>query len=859
MANLIAKQRLYPCMISLGERCEACGSAINLLDTSPSGPHIDSLSLDITPFSESFSALIGGLDDENDTASNDRDLEDAYDDCGRTQHDADEMQLKQHEDLSYYVEQYSDVNELDPAWDDEDVQEIMILSPKQRRSKLPTISEEHDALSLASNEAHCSESIPQTGRPIALTDFDIIPTSEYPMLCRKRSTNEIYAIKALNPGLDLEKLVMETIRRVDAPFLERLQWSFSGVAEGEEGRIYLILDSKHRESLVSLVNAGPLSVADVQFYACELVDAISSLHNANIVHRDLTPFNVFVDDDGHILISNFCNAVILSKGPQVSPPSSSAIEYQSPEIFLGWTHNAVADCWSFGILLHFLLTGKNPVVCDGSDASTFDNQILSTEANLVHVVCPHARDLIQKCLERNPALRLCIGEIRDHVYFERVDWANVRGKNILPPNRSRTPSPKLQPLSEDFPLPPISRLSLGLDSTLDFSFTVQTASKAIPSVPRLERVDVRDTVSGITVGPRRPLFRIRSSCSMDDLRARSHQAKRWSLNIPSNSATRLPHHRSTRSIHDTGTSSLYPEPARLNLPPIFRPTPLDDCLVEEEEPSPAISSPTVCEPSPHQRMAEFWETIDAEGQQQETTGTSLELRDAMRLALPCPPLPRSGRRMRKRASMGLLGSQSDNRLSAVSTPPPSGNKLRKMRRPLSTPLLRKRSSDAILNLPLGVEQIGKGIGFTYKIPGANRSKASICTSSVAGRLLRSGLGIGKSILRKVKSTPGFSLSPKSSSSGLGGRRARGPPARIQTGAGRIVTPGLHSPAMSEGPLTPESAAFPPLPEIVGDPFAKDDPQTIGDMHMRGVRLVHVEQKLSSSPTMDNILFTSGDL
>jgi hypothetical protein len=120
----------------------------------------------------------------------------------------------------------------------------MVLSQKHhqlRYSTLPTISEEHDAFSLVSNEAHCSQPLPQHGPAVTLADFDIIPTSGYPMLCRKRSTNKVYVIKALSPRPHTEKLVMDTIRTLRAPFLERVYWSFPGVADGEEERIYLVL------------------------------------------------------------------------------------------------------------------------------------------------------------------------------------------------------------------------------------------------------------------------------------------------------------------------------------------------------------------------------------------------------------------------------------------------------------------------------------------------------------------------------------------------------------------------------------------------------------------------------------------
>ncbi|KAJ7125257.1 kinase-like domain-containing protein [Mycena epipterygia] len=843
--------------MSLGERCDACGSTTALSASPHTVPRIEIHSLDMIPFSDSFSGLFEEYDDGDEDGENEDEVID---------HDQ-----QTRNEMSYNVEQFSNVKDLDPAWDDDDVEEVMVLSPKQQQySKLSTISEEHDACCDRSSQISL-----QADPVVTLADFDIIPTSEYPVLCRRRSTNKVYVIKALEPSSTssephIEQVVMEAIRALRAPFLERVHWSFPGVIDSERGRTYLVLESHSGGSLMSLMNSGPISPADVLFY----VDGISFLHAANIIHRDLTPSNIIVDRTGHIVLSNFCNATMLTANKRCTMPPSAAMEYQAPEILLGWAHDFAVDCWSLGLLLHFLSAGTNPVASDADVKS----QILNGDLVVSDILPLPAKDLIMKCVERNPILRLSIRSTREHAYFTTVDWRRVRQQNIPAPTRSLTTSPKLRPLSQDFPLPPASRLSHSLDTSLDISFTFHTASKAVPSQPRLERVRSR----GVNDVPPP----IRSFCSMDDLRS-GHKRNRLSLTISPISNGTPRHHTRHHSMQDAGPPSscptettaadpFHPFSPRLNLqiqtpeslPKIFRSTLLDDRLVKEEEPphpSPVISSPTVCELSPRERMAQFWETIDAEGDQESGSSvSSLELRDALKLALPCPPLPTPRpRRSRKRASSSafpLPQPQPEQRFSILSSTQAT-NKLRKLRRPSSTPLLSKQS-EPILNLPSGVEQIGKGIGFTYKIRLASHSKASICTTaapSAVGKLLRSGLGLGKGLLRRAKSYPKFS-----SSGGMGGR-TRSPPANIQTSPHftSTVVPDLNSP-MSDGPLTPDSTTFPPLPEIVGDPFAKDDvgeeARNVGpDVTLRLVRVPPSDYRLPFSTTMqplDNFIFSS---
>ncbi|KAJ7188812.1 kinase-like domain-containing protein [Mycena filopes] len=868
--------------MSLGERCGACGvrtvprqlefpaihpfpaqSTTTLPAIPEVVPRIDIDSLDLIPFSESFSGLFDNENNEDDE-SEDEDI---------VRND-DELQMN-NDEMSYEVEQFSDVKDFDSEWDDEDVAEVMVLSPKLKYSKLPTISEEQDAFSVVSYEAvQCSQP-PQEDATVTLADFDLIPTAEYPMLCRKRSTSKVYVIKALSPGLHSEKVVLESVRALRAPFLEHVHWSFPDVTHREERQVYLVLDSHSGGNLVALVNSEPLAPADALFYVCEVVDGISSLHAADIIHRDVTPSNIFVDHTGHLVLSNFCNATTFSPDTACGMPPTAAMEYQAPEILLGWAHDFAVDCWSFGLLLHFLLARTNPVVDTQSDVR---GQILNGSATIDNLLPVAAKDLIRKCLERNPVLRLTIGKVREHNYFATVDWRDVRQKNIPPPSRSRTPSPKLRPSSEDFPLPP-SRLSQTLDASLDFSFTFQTASKAVPFLPRLERIHAANDI---------PRPSLRSFSSMEDVRTRK-KLRRLSLPAKSTSNPTL-RRRNTQTVSLPSATDIAADIAaadslttfspRLSLqiqtpdclPPIFRPTVLDARVVEEEEPShssPAISSPTICEMSPGERMARFWERLDEESQSTSASSApSLELRDAaLRLVLPCPPLPiaRSrSNRLRKRVSAASV--RPEQRFSVMSATQATG-KLQKLRRPLSTPLLAKRA-EPILHLPPGVEQIGKGIGFTYRVPAASRSKASICTStsssSAARRFLRSGLGFGKGILRRVQSQP--RLPPAVGGGvvvGVGIGQRRGPPARIQTSREftSAVTPGLHSPASIDGPLTPDSISFPPLPEpeIVGDPFAKDG---VGEGPGSTLRLVAVspsEYRLPFSPTvqpLDNFIFST---
>ncbi|KAJ7287046.1 hypothetical protein C8J57DRAFT_1495527 [Mycena rebaudengoi] len=803
--------------MSLGERCDTCGSTTTLSAISPVVPRIEIEALDTIPFSESFTGL---FDDERDVGDDNESLDDEPE---RDHHD---------NNMSYNVEQFSNIQYLDAEWDDEDVEEVMVLSPKQSRySALSTISEERETLG-HSCPASCSSVVAQIDSTVTLADFDILPASGYPMLCRKRSTNK----------------VMEAVNALDTPFLDRVHWSFVGVGDADEGRVYLVLESHGGGNLLDLVNSQRMTASDALFYACEIVDGVHSLHGANIIHRALTPSNIIVDNTGHIVLCNFSSAVFVSSSQvQGNKSPSAAIENQAPEVLLGWGHDFAVDCWSLGILLHFLLAGKNPFE---SEHGSLVTRILNGALSVSDELEPEAKDLIVKCLERNPALRLKIRDIKTHAYFASVDWGHVQLKGTQIFLQAQLPRLRqnCDPPARTFLFLPL--YGIPKSSTL-------RSTRHLPSTQQA-KLCLRSPASSDTTLVT-PLLPDRA------------ELLQWK--------TCLPRHGIPGEPKDAGPS-LAPMAAAVysprlslqiqtpdSLPKIFKSIPLFDQPVQEEEQSPAISSPTICELSPRERMSLFWERLDAEDNEPGSSVATLELRDALRLALPCPPLPTPRpRKLRKRPSSEALPqiySQSEQRFSIFSATQGT-NKLRKLRRPISTPLLRKRP-DPIPNLPQGLEQIGKGIGYTYKVPPTSCTKASICTTgngSAAGRLFRGGFGL----LRRAKSYPRLPSSHNGDHQCPHG--AQSPPTTILISpnlTAAVPPTGMNSPVSDSGPLTPDSIAF-PLPEAVGsDPFAKDDVSEENrdpGMTLRLVRMSSTEYRLPFSPGMqplDNFIFSSWDV
>jgi len=76
------------------------------------------------------------------------------------------------------------------------------------------------------------------------------------------------------------------------------------------------------------------------------------------VHNALEPKNIAIDNQGHIVISDFSYSRFLTDALVIEHiPGLTMNEYRAPEVFLGWKRDAAADCWAFGMMMFYMFFG----------------------------------------------------------------------------------------------------------------------------------------------------------------------------------------------------------------------------------------------------------------------------------------------------------------------------------------------------------------------------------------------------------------------------------------------------------------------------------------------------------------------
>lgn len=109
-----------------------------------------------------------------------------------------------------------------------------------------------------------------------------------------------------------------------------------------------------------LQREGPLSLADWQPMAAELIKTVGLLHRRNILHRDIKPENILQGDDGVLRVLDFGLAYCPGLCAEERHGIPGTPSYIAPEAYDGAPPSVAQDLYAVGVTLYRLLTGHYP-------------------------------------------------------------------------------------------------------------------------------------------------------------------------------------------------------------------------------------------------------------------------------------------------------------------------------------------------------------------------------------------------------------------------------------------------------------------------------------------------------------------
>ncbi|WP_338452010.1 Stk1 family PASTA domain-containing Ser/Thr kinase [Niallia oryzisoli] len=134
------------------------------------------------------------------------------------------------------------------------------------------------------------------------------------------------------------------------------------VGEEDDSIYYIVMEYVKGQTLKEYIQKhSPIPVEHALDIMLQLTSAISHAHQNHIIHRDIKPQNILVDEKGNVKITDFGIAMALS-ATSITQTNSvlGSVHYLSPEQARGGVATNKSDIYSLGIVMFELLTGRLP-------------------------------------------------------------------------------------------------------------------------------------------------------------------------------------------------------------------------------------------------------------------------------------------------------------------------------------------------------------------------------------------------------------------------------------------------------------------------------------------------------------------
>jgi eukaryotic-like serine/threonine-protein kinase len=259
-----------------------------------------------------------------------------------------------------------------------------------------------------------------------------------------------------------------------------------------EGRPFLTMELIAGETLADRLDRSLLDPDEAAAVCATVGQGLRAAHAADVIHRDLKPGNVMIEEGGRVVITDFgiARSMVDDKTVKASQAMGTPF-YMSPEQLMGESVTKASDVYALGLLLYEMITGELPFVGDTPMGAVLARcQSPPRDPRELKSMPDVLAELILACLCRKPADRPPLAAVADRL----ATWSSAASAHTVASTSFRTSS--LPSISS-----PFAPISLGKRrlAVLPFTFRGTSEHDYLGDTLAQELIDVLSRMRGMKV------------------------------------------------------------------------------------------------------------------------------------------------------------------------------------------------------------------------------------------------------------------------------------------------------------------------------------------------------------------------
>ncbi|CAB1312749.1 unnamed protein product [Coregonus sp. 'balchen'] len=247
---------------------------------------------------------------------------------------------------------------------------------------------------------------------------------------RHKSTGQVVAMKKIRLESEEEGVPSTAVREIS--LLKEL-------AHPNVVRLYLIFEflsmdlKKYLDSIPSGQYMDPMLVKS---YLYQILEGILFCHCRRVLHRDLKPQNLLIDNKGVIKLADFGLARAFGVPVRVYTHEVVTLWYRAPEVLLGAArYSTPVDVWSIGTIFAETLGTPNNDIWPEVESlpdykNTFPKWKSGNLSSMVKNLDKNGIDLLAKTLIYDPPKRISARQAMSHPYFDDLDKTTLPASTV---------------------------------------------------------------------------------------------------------------------------------------------------------------------------------------------------------------------------------------------------------------------------------------------------------------------------------------------------------------------------------------------------------------------------------------------